>query len=246
MFTNRFYHGITRKTIVAFGHLFSNIFVERREGSSTKGPKIQALQVPIAYGPKEKWLTRIDQDPSLENHTYTTLPRMAFEITNYMYDPTRKLNKMQKLICNSDGESKTMFTPVPYNIDISLYILTKTQEDGLQILEQILPTFAPEYTLSINAVPEMNIVQDIPVMLTSVSVSDDYEGDFAMRRSVTHTLTFTLKTNIYGPVTTGKPIYHVAANVGLNSNTDTTSARYSASGDPDTYAVIDEQWLEGF
>jgi len=137
-----FYHGIIRKTIVSFGRMFSNIYIDRKQGDSVTGTTIQRLQIPLAYAPKEKWLVRIDSDPNLENNTYISLPRMSFEITGYSYDPARKSNRLQKITCGAGTNSmKAVFAPVPYNIDITLYILTKTQEDGLQILEQILPTF---------------------------------------------------------------------------------------------------------
>jgi hypothetical protein len=240
---NVFYHGVIRKTIVAFGRLFSNIYIDRKEGDSVTGVTAQRLQIPLAYAPKEKWLVRLEQDPNLENNTYVTLPRMSFEITGYSYDSSRKLAKMQKIVCNTGELSNAIFTPVPYNVDISLYILTKTQEDGLQIVEQILPTFAPEYTLSINAIPEMNIVQDVPVILNSINVSDEYDGDFQTRRFVTHTLSFTLKTNLYGAVQDNKPIYTVGANI-TNSEGVATDV-YTATGDPNTYEVIDESWVDG-
>jgi len=131
---NVFYHGIIRKSIVAFGSLFSDIYIDRRQGDSVTGNVIQRLQIPLAYAPKEKWVVRLEQDPGLENYVYTTLPRMSFEITGYMYDSSRKVNRMQQLKCGDGSTSmSTMYSPVPYNIDISLYILTKTQEDGLQI-----------------------------------------------------------------------------------------------------------------
>lgn len=235
-----FYHGIIRKTIVSFGRLFSNMYIERREGDSVSGPVVQKLQVPLAYSPKEKWLVRIEQDPKLENNTYTSLPRMSFEITGYNYDASRKLPKMQKLVCNSTTDSKSMFTPVPYNVEISLYVLTKTQEDALQIIEQILPTFSPEYIMSINAIPEMNIIQDIPVTLNSISVQDDYDGDFQTRRFVTHTLTFTLKINLFGPVQRSKPIYDSTVN--MNDDLGVTFDRFNAVGDPLTYTIVSEGW----
>lgn len=240
-----FYHGIIRKSIVAFGRLFSDIYIDRREGNSVTGPVIQRLQVPLAYAPKEKWLVRIEQDPNLENHTYVSLPRISFEITGYNYDPSRRLNKMSKMICNDGTLSNSMFTPVPYNLDISLYVLTKTQEDALQIIEQILPTFGPEYTLSVNAVPEMNVIQDIPVALTSISVSDEYDGDFQTRRFVTHTLTFTLKLNLFGSLQNNKPIYSVNANIGQEESLGTNQV-FVATGDPETYAVVSEEWLNDF
>lgn len=234
-----FYHGIIRKSIVAFGSLFSDIYIDRKQGDSISGTTIQRLQIPIAYAPKEKWLVRLEQDPNLENNTYTTLPRMSFEITGYNYDSSRKLGKMNKMVCYKDGSSSDMYAPVPYNVDVSLYILTKTQEDALQIVEQILPTFTPEYTLSINAVPEMNIIQDIPIALNSISVSDEYDGDFQTRRFVTHTLTFTLKLNIYGNVNTSKPIYTSTANISTDPNGHIREI-YVAEGNPTTGIVTDD------
>ena len=198
-----FYHATIRKTIVAFGSLFSDIKINR-EGPNGES---QIIAIPIAYAPKEKWIVRIEQDPTLENHTYTTLPRLSFEISNYSYDATRKTNRTNYVTC-ADGEggiSRT-FAPVPYNIDINLYALTKTTEDGLQIVEQILPFFTPEFTMSIKALPESNVITDIPVILNSLDIVDDYDGDFQTRRFVTHTLNFTLKTWMFGPVSTGSVI----------------------------------------
>ena len=137
---NVYYHGIIRKSIVAFGRLFSDIYIDRKQGDSVNGTTSQRLQVPLAYAPKEKWLVRLDSDPNLEMNTYTTLPRMSFEITDYMYDSSRKTNRMQQIKSGNTSDKSVVYTPVPYNLDVSLYILTKTQEDGLQILEQILPT----------------------------------------------------------------------------------------------------------
>lgn len=237
-----FYHGIIRKTVVAFGNLFSQIYIDRKALDSVNGDTVQRLHVPISYAPREKWLVRIDQDPTLENHTYTSLPRISFEITGYNYDSSRKVAKMNRIVCHKDGMSGDMFAPVPYNVDISLYVLTKTQEDALQIVEQILPTFAPEYTLSIKAVPEMNVFQDIPIALNSISVSDEYDGDFQTRRFVTHTLTFTLKLNLFGAVNESKPIYHSMANMN-NFETGLHIEEYRADGDPLT-GVITENWTE--
>jgi len=239
---NVFYHGIIRKTIVAFGRLFSDIYIDRKQGDSVNGTTVQRLQIPVAYAPKEKWLVRIEQDPTLENHTYVSLPRLSFEITGYNYDSSRKMNKMNKLICNDGTSSSTVYSPVPYNLEISLYVLTKTQEDGLQIIEQILPTFNPEYVLSINAVPQMNVVQDIPVVLNSISVSDEYDGDFETRRFVTHTLTFTLKLNLFGAIQSSKPIYTSTANVSTDPTGEVTSQTFVATGDPTTYTIDSELW----
>ncbi len=242
-----FYHGIIRKCIVGFGTLFSDIYIDRKEGDSVTGTTVQRLQVPLAYAPKEKWLVRIEQDPTLENHTYVSLPRMSFEIIGYNYDSTRKLNRMQQIRCGDATNSMTfMYTPVPYNIDLSLYILTKTQEDGLQIIEQILPTFTPEYTLVVNAVPDMNVKHEVPIILNSVSVSDEYDGDFQTRRFVTHTLNFQMKINLFGANSGQGVITEVNANVGQNEDLSNPSRVFVAEGDEVTATVDNESWQSNF
>ena len=242
-----FYHGIIRKCIVGFGTLFSDIYIDRKSDGSVDGTTVQRIQVPLAYAPKEKWIVRLDSDPNLQNHTYVSLPRMSFEITGYQYDSARKTTRMQKITCGTGDTSMSyMYSPVPYNIDISFYVLTKTQEDGMQIIEQILPTFTPEYTLSINVIPDMNVIQDIPIILNSISVQDDYDGDFQTRRFVTHTLNFTLKTNIFGAVTGQGVIAQVNSNIGLNENFTTAARAYVADGDVTTATVTNEQWTSNF
>jgi hypothetical protein len=200
MFEQPYYHQLIKKTIIGFGALFSQVKVLRQNPTAADAVQ-QTVGVPIAYAPKEKILTRIDQDPNLTGHTYITLPRMAFEITGYSYDSSRMTNRNNKIQCKKDGILTATYSPVPYNLDISLYVLTKGTEDGLAIIEQILPLFTPEYSLTVMAVPELHIQQDIPIILNNVSVQDDYEGDFSMRRLVTHTLTFTAKINLFGQIT---------------------------------------------
>lgn len=239
------YHGIIRKVVVGFGTLFSNIFIDRREGDSVTGSAIQKLQVPISYAPKEKYLVRLEQDSTLENHTYISLPRISFEITGYDYDIERHVGKMNKILCKTDEGSSMTYTPVPYNLSISLYVITKNQEDALQIVEQILPIFRPEYMLSINVIPDMNITQNIPVVLNSVSIDDQYDGDFQTRRFVIHTFNFTVKTNIFGEVSVPKVIYHVDVNFSQKPDMSKIFAKYHADGDPDT-RVITDYWLENF
>lgn len=242
-----YYHGIVRKCIVAFGTLFSDIYIDRREGDSVTGNVAQRIQVPLAYAPKEKWLVRIDSDPNLENHTYVSLPRMSFEINSYTYDAARKTNRMQQIKCgDGSGSVQTMYSPVPYNLDLSLYILTKTQEDGLQIIEQILPTFTPEYTLTVNVVPDMNVKIDVPIILTGVDVNDEYDGDFQTRRFVTHTLNFQMKMNLFGPVAGKNVIQQVNANIGNNENFSNPNQIYTATGDVTTATVSSESWTNGF
>lgn len=184
---------------------------------------------------------RVDQDPDQTNHVYTTLPRMAFEITDYSYDPSRMVNRNNTIKCfDGAGNVTTMFAPVPYNLSITLYAQTKGVEDGLAIMEQILPLFAPEYSLNLNAIPEMNVKQDVPIILNGVNVTDDYEGEFQTRRIVVHTFTFTAKVNLYGPVKSGK----IITNVSTDLDTVTLGhgqENFTAIGNP-ANGDITEEW----
>lgn len=237
-----FYHGLTRKVIVAFGSLFSNVKIARKNINT--GLVEQTIAVPISYAPKEKWIVRIDQDPMLENHTYTTLPRMSFEITGMSYDSTRKTNRMSKISCAGPDGLTSSYAPVPYNIDISLYALTKTQEDGLQIVEQITPYFMPEFTMSINAIPDQNVVLDIPIIMNSLSISDEYDGDFETRRFITYTMNFTLKTNFFGPISETGIIKHVFVDLTSDKQFQNIFADYQVHGNSDDGLIESEEWNE--
>lgn len=237
MFETPFYNAIIKKTIIGFGTLFSKIQLPRADQT---GVIQQYVNVPIAYGPKEKWNVAVDQNADQTNHVYTTVPRMGFEITGYNYDPARMVNRNNTIKCFSDsGAVKTMFAPVPYNLDIVLYAQTKGTEDGLAIVEQILPLFAPEYSLNLIAIPDMNVKQDVPIILNSVSVQDDYEGDFQTRRLVTHTFNFTAKINLYGPVKTGAIITNTQVDVDTRV-INTGEMKYSATGNPANGVIVDE------
>lgn len=180
-------------------------------------------------------------------NTYTTLPRMSFEITDYNYDSSRKTNRMQQIKGpTANGSAPTVYTPVPYNVGINLYVLTKTQEDGLQIIEQILPTFTPEYTLTINTIPDMGIKMDVPIILNNVSVQDEYDGSFQERRFVTHTLSFTMKANLYGPIAGQNIIQQVNANVGNNEDFGNPNRVYTAEGDTTNATITSENWTNNF
>ena len=243
-----FYHGVVRKCIIGFGRLFSNIKIDRKVGDPVNGETAQRLVVPLSYAPKEKWLVRIDEDPTLENHTLTSLPRMSFEIIAYTYDSLRKINRMQQIkndCIGGDTNATFIRTPVPYNIDMSLYIVTKTQEDALQIIEQILPTFTPEYTISINAVEEMGVRLDVPVVLNSVIVSDEFEGDFQTRRFVIHTINFQMKLSLFGAPTTQGVIGTTNINVSAQED-GSVATQYHAVGDIPTKTIVSEEWLDGF
>jgi hypothetical protein len=239
MFEVPFYNGLIKKTIIGFGTLFSNIQIIRADST---GATAQLVKVPLAYAPKEKWHVRVDQDPELTNEVYTTLPRMGFEITGYNYDPQRMVNRNNIIKCfANDGTLTSTYAPVPYNLDIQLYTQTKGTEDGLAILEQILPLFAPEYNLNLNAIPEMNIKQDVPIILNGVTVQDDYEGDFQTRRFVTHTYNFTAKINLYGPVKTGKIITDVQADVDTKT-LGQGELKYHAVGNQTTGNITIDTW----
>ena len=147
------------------------------------------MKVPLAYGPKQKWLARLDQDAGLDSKVAITLPRLGFEIQNLTYDPARKLNRVQKFkkvksSANNANKLDTQFMPVPYNLDISLFAMAKNSDDALQIVEQILPYFQPDYTVTVNAIPAMGIKRDVPITLNSVDYQDTYDGSFTQRRAV--------------------------------------------------------------
>jgi hypothetical protein len=238
MFEVPHYHGIIKKVVVGFGTLFSNMKVPR---ANETGTVLQTINVPIAYGPKEKWNVRVDQDPTQVNHIYTTLPRMSFEITGYNYDPSRMVNKNNEIKAKVAGTASRLYSPVPYNLDISLYLLTKGTEDSLAVLEQILPLFAPDYNLNMMAVPEMNIRNDVPIILNSVSVQDDFEGEFATRRLVTHTFNFTAKVMLYGPIKNNGVIDHTETNLDTRTLGSGENV-FVSEGNPATGEITLEQW----
>ena len=190
MLGNYFYHEIVRKTVIAFGTLFNDIHVRHDDAA---GNVISEMKVPIAYGPRQKFLARITQQAELNKATQITLPRMSFEINNISYDATRKSGITQTFKAadtDDGGKMKKVFMPVPYNLGFELNILVKQQDDGLQILEQILPFFQPGFTLSIDLVKSIGEKRDIPMILNSISQQDDYEGDFSTRRALIYTLSF--------------------------------------------------------
>ena len=225
MFGTHFYNEGLRKLTIAFGQLFNNIVIQN---TSSTGAVTKRIRVPLAYAPKEKFIVRLEQQANLQSdrEVSITLPRLGFEITGLSYDSTRKLNKMNKTIRvkNNEEGKKTNFnyTPVPYNINFSLYSFTATAENGLQIIEQILPFFQPEYTVTMNVVPELSLVRDIPIILNSVNYEDTYNGEFTQRRAVIYTLSFTAKTYLYGPMSNQKVIKEVQADLGASTDAPLT------------------------
>ena len=210
MLGQQFYHETMRKVVVAFGTIFNNINIVRTNSS---GVVTQSMKVPLAYGPKNKFLTRLREDPNLNKKVSLTLPRIGFEISGISYDSSRKLNSIQKLKkVNSSTDGKTVssqFMPVPYNMDFSLFVMAKSSDDALQIVEQILPFFQPDYTITLNDNTSMGTTRDVPIILNGVSYEDSYDGDFTERRVLMYTLTFTSKFYLYGPVTDQKVIKSV-------------------------------------
>lgn len=190
-----YYHGIIRNTIIGFGQLFTGLEIVRKDSAKKR---VQTIKVPIAYGPKEKWLRRIEENPDGKKNISVELPRMSFEIVNYQYDPSRKVgsnvNKFRDPVT-----SKRFGTPVPYNVTLALYVIARTQEDSLQIIEQILPYFAPGLTVGMEFVDSPLVKTTASFTLDGVQIQDNWDGDFDTPRFVTHVLTFTAKIYLFGP-----------------------------------------------
>lgn len=200
MLQQKFYHSTVRKAVIAFGNLFNNITIDRK---NSEGEVVQSIRVPLAYAPQQAFLAKINQQPIAEEAKFqVTLPRMSFEMISISYDPNRKIAPTQqnRIQNNSNNTMTQQYAPAPYNVGMMLYLYSKNQDDALQILEQILPYFNPDFNLSVKAIPQLNIVHDLPILLESVSVDDQYEGDFTTRRMIVYTLSFTLKLNFYGPL----------------------------------------------
>ena len=195
-----FYNEIFRRTIISFGSLFNDIEIKQEDSS---GNVNNQFRVPLAYGPTQKFLARINQQPDLNKSVALSLPRMSFEFIGLTYDPSRKVTQTQKFkkaLTSNKTSIQTAYMPVPYNMEFELAIMTKLNDDMLQIIEQILPYFQPAYTMSVNLVESIGEKRDIPVTLESISMDDDYEGDFSTRRALVYTLRFSAKTYLFGPV----------------------------------------------
>ena len=216
MFGDHFYHETIKRSVSVFGTLFNNISIKRADGT--------LMKVPLAYGPRQKWIARLQQQAELglggTPRTAVSLPRMAFEISSIEYDATRKLSKKTQYKKAKSSDPTVMqyqYAPAPYNIGFELSILVKNTDDGLQIIEQIFPYFTPDYTVTIHTVPDMNETRDIPIILTSISQTDEYEGDFTTRQVLTYALSFTMKNYIYGPVLDSEIIRTVKARTYIES-----------------------------
>jgi hypothetical protein len=237
-----FYNQGMRKMTVAFGQIFNNIQIKRTDST---GAVIQSIPVPLSYAPKEKFLVRLDQQAELENREFAiTLPKMSFEISEIKYDGSRKLTRVQKYkTVKTDADGKILnynYTPVPYDISYNLNIFTATAESGLQIVEQILPFFQPDYTVTINQVPELNIKRDVPIILNTIQYEDSYNGAFTTRRAVIYTLNFTAKTYLYGPSSTQKVIKEVQSDIYTDTPVSTRETRIVITPNPTSADANDD------
>jgi len=191
-----FYHEILRKTIIGFGTLFNNITIKHFDNDNNV---VSVIKVPLAYGPTQKFLARLEQSPDLNKPIQMTLPRMSFEFTGLSYDGSRKVTSTQTFTSPDGNNIQKTYMPVPYNMNFELNIMTKLNDDMLQIVEQILPYFQPSYNLTIELVKEIKEKKDIPIIFEGISMQDEYEGDFDKRRVLLYSLKFLAKTYLFGP-----------------------------------------------
>ena len=240
MFGTYFYHSAIRRTIAVFGTLFNNIDIRKVDST---GKILQEIKVPLAYGPRQKFLARVQDQANLNDSKLAIkLPRMSFEITSMTYDPTQTVNKSNEIRVGSitNNTRNSVRTPTPYRIGIQLNIMAKNQDEALQIMEQIVPFFKPDYTVTINEVPAIGIKSDIPIVLTSVTMNDDYEADFITRRAIIYTLEFETRVNFYGAVQNKKTIRKVTNDFFdfTSPNTDLME-RQTVTTNPTTANVTD-------
>ena len=228
-----FYHEIFRKTIIAFGSLFNNIDIKHFDDS---GNVKSVVKVPLAYGPTQKFLARLEQTPNINNPIQMTLPRMSFEFVGLSYDTSRKVSSTQTFLSGLSSDKtnpRSVFMPVPYTMQFELNVMTKLNDDMLQIIEQILPYFQPGYNITIDLVESIGEKRDIPIVLEGLSMNDDYEGNFDTRRALIYTLRFSAKTYLFGPVKdVSKDIVErvsVGYIAGDKTNTPTREITYSVT-----------------
>jgi hypothetical protein len=243
MTTNYTYHRTIRKLVVAFGDLFNEIKLSRYNSA---GNEVEKFLVPIVYGGKEKYVSRLEGDPNLDKKVQVSLPIMSFEMTNMSYDAERKLNTNIKNVKNTENGAYSVYNPVPFDFDFTLYAYVRNIEDGAQLMEKILPYFTPDYTISVNLIPELGIVKQLPIVLKGVENEIDYEGDYNTNvRSVIWTLRFTVKGYLYGPATSPKLIRTAITNIyqdGTSHENDIEATLTSGSGN----FIVGEEVYQGY
>lgn len=244
-----FYHQHIRKAIIAFGTIFNQLTVKRY---NSEQELVQSLRVPLSYAPKSKLLTRVLEVPTANPASGAMiLPRMSFEITGLQYNPARKINLLTKNVAQVVGDDpntlRSQFTSTPYDMAVSLYIVAKNQDDALQVVEQILPFFNPDFTVTINDVPEMGIKRDLQIIMDSISYEDSYEGDYNQRRSIIWTINFTLGLNFYGPIEQQGIIRKSIANAYTDIDQTNYQQRYQVTTNPIDANVLDDwEYVEQF
>ena len=231
MFGSYFYNETIKRCVSVFGTLFNNVDVKKIKSDGTV---LSQFRVPISYGPKQKFLDRLAEEPNLSdrNRSAITLPRMAFELTGFEYDAQRQQNKLIRSIKNqyeADGKRGFQYAPAPYNLNFTLSILAKNMNEALQIVEQIIPYFQPEYTVTMKMVDGIPDNRDVPVVLNGVSFSDEYEGSFEDRRIIEYTLDFQMKTYFFGPIYTGRMIKNVIERTYIPSGKFTTDPGFTTT-----------------
>ena len=220
-----FYNEILRRTIISFGTLFNAITIKQTNASDDV---VNTIRVPLAYGPTQKFLARLEQSPDLSKSVAMSLPRMSFEFTGLTYDAARKVTTTQQYTVkdpDSGEESKKVFMPVPYNMQFELSIMSKLNDDALQIVEQILPYFQPSYNLTVELVEAIQEKRDIPIILENITMQDDYDGDFTTRRVLLYTLRFTAKTYMFGPATSATKDIIKRSTISYLTGTDTSNTQ---------------------
>ena len=238
-----FYHQHIRKAIIAFGTIFNQITVKRYNADNEV---VQSLRVPLSYSPKNKFLARIAEVPTSNTQAAAViLPRMGFEITGLQYNPARKISILTKNMAIGEGDNpnklRSQLTSTPYDMSIALSIVAKNQDEGLQIVEQILPYFNPDFCVTITDIPEMGIKRDLQIMLDSVNYEDNYEGDYSQRRTIIWTLGFTLGINLYGPVDQQNIIRTSIANTYTDLQQPNYQQKYQVTTNPND-AVVTDDW----
>ena len=264
MLTQYYYHQIFRKSIIAFGTVFNNIIVKRKSPNRKEKDNLEAYKVPIQYGPYQKYLAMIASEPNPQKQEFQiSLPRMSFEIKGLSYDSGRKMvpTQFSRTVPKegTDAEGKpiqySQFLPVPYNLEVEMAIISKNQDDGLQIIEQILPHFHPSLNVSIVVIDETKEERDIAIVLNGIGYQDDYEGDYTTRRTLIWTLNFTVKTYLFGPVNASRDIRKVVLDYRSDIVKRPAEMRYTAEAQstleppvprdeidgskPDTYKVVE-------
>ena len=223
MFENHYYHESTRRMVSVFGSIFNDMEVVKKDSA---GKILQKIKVPLGYAPRTKVLARLNEQTTGPNIALK-LPRMSFEISSMEYDPNARVSKhknYKKVIVGDTLQLNKLGAPAVYKVGFELNLLAASQDEALQILEQILPMFQPEYTVTIKDIPDMDITTDTPIVLESITLNDDYEGDLITRRAIVYTLQFGTRIRYYRGLGKSKQI--LETEVDFSENVDPTTHKF--------------------